>query len=166
MILAIDVHYREDFAQAIGVVFTDWNATDALHKHKVHIKNVEEYVPGQFYKRELPCIAELLKVVDMEKIDTIVVDGYVFLNDDNKAGLGHYLYEFLEEKKTIIGVAKRSFHENEKNVVEVLRGTSQNPLYVTGIGVEKEIAAKNIRMMKGENRMPTLLKLVDTMTRE
>ena len=45
--------------------------------------------PGQFYKRELPCILELLKQVNPLP-NYIVIDGYVYLGGDEKPGLGKH----------------------------------------------------------------------------
>lgn len=55
MILAIDVHYRDTFAKAVGVLF-NW---DDEHPQKIIttiVDNVDEYIPGEFYKRELPSV--------------------------------------------------------------------------------------------------------------
>ena len=43
MILAIDVHYRTDEAQAVGVLF-DWNSIHPIQIIKSTIKGVEEYL--------------------------------------------------------------------------------------------------------------------------
>ncbi len=39
---------------------------------------VEEYIAGQFYRRELPCIMAILRIIE-EKIHTVIIDGYVDL---------------------------------------------------------------------------------------
>ena len=96
----------------------------------------------------------------------MVVDGYVCLNDDDKKGLGYYVFTYFEGKIPVIGVAKTSFHQNTKNVRPILRGVSTNPLYVTSIGVNVDEAANSIQSMAGAFRMPTLLKLMDTLTKE
>jgi deoxyribonuclease V len=49
--------------------------------------------------------------------------------------------------------------------VEVRRGDSQKPLYVTAAGVSAEDAASRISEMHGPFRIPTLLKQVDTLAR-
>ena len=50
-------------------------------------------------------------------------------------------------------------------VVPVLRGRSQNPLYVTGVGLPVGEAARLVASMHGEYRFPTLLKLLDDLTK-
>jgi deoxyribonuclease V len=39
-------------------------------------------------------------------------------------------------------------------------------LYVTSIGMDVDVAAKKVLSMAGEFRMPTILKLLDTLTKE
>ena len=99
-------------------------------------------------------------------VETIIVDGYVQLDDDGKAGLGMYLYDSLNQKIPIIGVAKRGFKDNVKHVIEVTRGKSNNPLYVTAIGIGLQDSADKIKNMAGKYRMPDLLKILDQKTKE
>ena len=53
MILALDVHYREETTKAVGVLFQNW--TDEIIATSIiqYIDRVEKYIPGEFYKREL-----------------------------------------------------------------------------------------------------------------
>jgi len=50
--------------------------------------------------------------------------------------------------------------------IPVLRGESQNPLWVTAIGIEVGFAAERVKEMAGEFRVPGLLKMVDGRCRE
>jgi Deoxyinosine 3''endonuclease (endonuclease V) len=59
MILAADVQYGDTGAQAAGVLFTDWPAAAPERTLLVHLPEVAEYVPGEFYRRELPCLLRL-----------------------------------------------------------------------------------------------------------
>ena len=95
------------------------------------------------------------------------MDGYVYLDDNNKSGLGHYLYESLNQKIPIIGVAKTAFHGNHSSdvVCEVARGKSTKPLYVTSVGIPVKTASEYIKQMHGEYRFPTLLGLLDQHTK-
>lgn len=165
MILAIDVHYRENLAKSVSIEFNDWEAETAEKIHTITIDEVAEYIPGAFCKRELPCILAVLNCSDLEEVDAIIVDGYVVLNDDGKKGLGAYLYEALDHRIPIIGVAKKRFYNNDRNVRTVLRGGSKKPLYVTSIGMDLELATSHVAKMKGQYRIPDLLKLVDQHTR-
>ncbi|MEM8525136.1 MAG: endonuclease V [Bacteroidota bacterium] len=165
MIVAIDVHYRTNFAKAVSIEFQTWQDKQPTTIHEVLIEEVAEYVPGEFYKRELPCILKVLEKTPLEEIELIIVDGYVVLSDEGKYGLGRYLYEVLKRKIPIVGVAKRSFKDNEKQVRRVLRGASKNPLYVTSIGVEVDAAAKQVQKMAGAYRIPDLLKILDQHTK-
>jgi deoxyribonuclease V len=165
MILAIDVHYRETESKVVGLIFKDWTDEKATETVITFVAEVAEYEPGAFYKRELPCILALLALIDLKTLTYIVVDGYVFLNDEGKAGLGHHLFEALDGQLPIIGVAKTSFFQNDRFVRPVLRGESAKPLYVTSVGIELDEAAANIKKMAGEFRLPTLLKEMDTLTK-
>jgi len=164
MLLALDVHYKETYAKSVGVLF---NTTDHTSKNTIVevINEVEEYVPGQFYKRELPCLLKVIEKVDLSAIDAIIVDGHVYVDNDYSLGLGGYLYEALNKQIPIIGVAKRSFYTTEKVSKEVSKGQSKNPLYVSAIGMDLKNAIAIVSRLHGEHRIPTLLKLLDNVTK-
>lgn len=166
MILAIDVHYRENTAKAVGALIQNWSDAAALQHVITYIDPVEEYEPGSFYKRELPCIIEVLKGIDLNQLGYLVVDGFVVLDDSGKPGLGAYVYENLPLKIPVIGVAKSKFHNNQQHVIPVLRGESANPLYVTAMGVDVQVAADYIKSMHGDFRLPAVLKELDRITKE
>ncbi len=166
MIIAVDVYYSEQSAKAVSIEFTDWRDEEPVRTHTEYVQGIQAYTPGQFYKRELPCILAVLEKSDLSIVEAIIVDGYVILNDEGKIGLGGYLYEALAEEIPVIGVAKRSFHQNSKNVIEVLRGKSERPLYVSSSGIPLTTAAKFIKNMAGTYRMPKLLSTLDRMTKE
>lgn len=164
MILAIDVGYSENKALAIGVLFEDWNSTEPMKIYKEQIENIEPYEAGAFYKRELPCILSLLDHI-CENVTAIVVDGYVHLGAERRAGLGAHLFDALDAKIPVIGVAKNYFKETPIEH-EVFRGKSQKPIYVTAVGMSLDQGIKYIQYMDGKNRIPTLLKLADRYSRE
>src|SRR5262249_34338855 len=126
MLVCLDVSYRESAAYAAGVTFRDWSDSNPLDEKLVHIQNVEPYQPGQFYRRELPCLLAVLK--QLPPIDTAIVDGYVWLDGESRPGLGARLYEALHGKVAVIGVAKTKFHGTSR-VCEVIRGSSKRPLF-------------------------------------
>jgi len=76
---------------------------------------------------------------------------------NQKGGLGYHLYKSLGNEIPVIGVAKTSFKDNNAFVIDILRGKSKNPLFITSIGIDSEDAAECIKKMHGEFRMPTLL---------
>lgn len=164
MIAIIDVQYSENIAYAVCLLFQQWEDDNAYDEIKVKIDDIEKYCPGEFYKRELPCILALLEQVKV-KLDYIVIDGYVWLDENGKKGLGGYLTESLESEIPIIGVAKNSFNRGE-HAIAIQRGDSQKLLYVTSAGISKEEAAEFIKSMHGKFRLPTLIKAVDTAARE
>lgn len=165
MILAFDTYYYENKALTICIEFETW--TDKTI-HKVHhevLENVPDYVSGEFYKRELPCILSLFQKINTDFIEAIIVDGFVFLDEKDKYGLGGHLYESLEKKIPIIGVAKTNFGGDFSQKVEVFRGSSKNPLYITAMEIDKNAAQQYILEMYGEFRIPKLLKELDQLTR-
>jgi deoxyribonuclease V len=95
--------------------------------------------------------------------DIIIVDGYVWLDDDGRPGLGAKLYQALDRKTTIVGIAKTRF--SSAPGVEVLRGKSTRPLYVTAAGLSEQMAADYLCEMHGKYRIPTILKRADQLAR-
>jgi deoxyribonuclease V len=164
MIFATDVYYQDNKAVAAGVMLNTWEDREAVSQLIIQVDNVTEYEPGQFYKRELPCILELLRQLRCLPA-YIVVDGYVYLDDAKKPGLGKHLYDALQAKSTVIGVAKTRFKDISEGS-ELCRGTSQKPLYITAAGISDSEARTFITRMYGEHRIPAMLKLVDRLSRQ
>lgn len=164
MIACIDVGYHEDdSARAACVTFDDWTDPSPSGEYTVDIDEIEPYVPGKFYLRELPCVQRVLTELPGEP-DLIVVDSYVWLDPDGRKGLGAYVYEAYGETIPVIGIAKTSFR-TASNAIAVLRGTSKHPQFVTAVGYDQDLAADHLREMHGPNRIPTLLKRVDALSR-
>lgn len=167
MILAFDTYYdNAGKAKTVCLAFERWEDEQPLAIHTAYMENVADYTPGEFYKRELPCILDLFRKLAYEDIEAIIVDGFVFLDDEAKPGLGLHLYKALEEKIPVIGVAKTNFASIDQLKKPVLRGESQKPLYVTAIGIDLESAAQRVQSMAGEYRFPALLKQLDQLTKE
>lgn len=168
MLLAVDTYYGQN-ACTIGLLFENWRSSQPLRVICDCVENPrEEYVPGQFYKKELPCILRVLQQLsDQERtaLDAIIVDGFVYLDDQKRPGLGRRLYDTLEYKIPVVGVAKTNFASIDELKVPVLRGESSKPLYVTSVGIPLSEAASAVQSMDGIYRMPTLLKLVDHYSR-
>lgn len=163
MFLAVDALYADDdsCAAVAGVTFANHTDPEPKDTFVRTLQNPEPYVPGAFYKRELPCILELLAIIPYP-ISTIIIDGYVDLG--SKPGLGRHLYNSLDAAIGVIGVAKSLFEGS--SAIKVFRGSSKKPLFVTSAGIEPDAAAKIIKEMHGKNRIPSLLQLVDRLTRE
>jgi exodeoxyribonuclease-5/deoxyribonuclease V len=165
MILAFDTYYFENKAKTVCIGFDNWQANAPIVVHVDIVEDVEEYTPGEFYRRKLPCILKLLDKIDRQDIEAIVVDGFVYLDDQQKLGLGGHLFHALGAQIPIIGVAKSNFATIVEGKRAVYRGDSKKPLYVTAIGVDLDVAAANIGSMAGSFRMPTLLKHLDGLTK-
>ena len=163
MILAVDVHYSENHATVAGVVFETWTDETPDMELACSVKNIADYQPGQFYKRELPCILKLIEATGLQP-ECIVVDGLVYLDGSSKAGLGRHLFDALGGKVPVIGVAKKLF-KGISPQHEIYRGASAKPLYVTAVGVDLIQAKEYVRSMHGKYRQPTLLKWVDRVCR-
>ncbi len=68
MIACVDVGYQTKSALAACAVITDWSDCDPVTTHTLEIDQVEEYVPGEFYKRELPCILQVLRELTIRRL--------------------------------------------------------------------------------------------------
>ena len=78
-------------------------------------------------------------------------------------GLGAYLFDELGGSIPVVGVAKQPFRGLV--AIEVLRGTSSKPLYVTAAGMGEDKAAGLVRSMAGPFRVPTMLRAADVLSR-
>ena len=163
MIAALDVHYDEasSKATAAAVIFQRWDDAEPIAQYTAGCEVAEAYVPGEFFRRELPCLLAVLKQIQ-ETLSLILIDGYVTLGD--KPGLGMRLWEALPLKMPVIGVAKRQFQNAA--AIEVTRGESKIPLFVTAVDIAPAKAADSIRKMHGPFRIPTMLKRADRLARE
>lgn len=163
MIAFVDVDYREKAAVAACVLATSWHDDRAAAEIVAQLDAVAEYEPGQFYKRELPCLLAVLNQAASPPA-VVVVDGYVWLGDGTAPGLGARLFEALGTRTAVVGVAKTRFR-SATAAREVFRPGSKRPLYVTAAGIASETAAQHVAAMHGPFRIPTLLKRVDQLCR-
>ena len=166
MILAFDTYYFDKKAKTVCLAFADWPDEAPYQIHSETLDNVEDYTPGAFYRRELPCILSLLKQVELADVEAIVIDGFVYLDDSGKLGLGGHLCHALGGQVPVIGVAKTNFATIETCKKPLLRGKSTRPLYITAIGTDLEVATAHIQSMSGDFRIPALLKQLDGLTKE
>ncbi|MFP9117924.1 endonuclease V [Flavobacterium sp. RNTU_13] len=165
MILAIDVYYYDNQAKAVGVLF-EWEDAAPRQTIIAFVDDVAEYIPGEFYKRELPCIKALLQKTGTDFLDAVIVDGHIYTDNNGSYGLGGKTFELLGKRIPVIGIAKTGFHTNKDTVIEVHRGESKNPLYVSAIGIDTLFAADKIRNMQGPYRIPDILKTLDMVTKD
>ncbi|MCK5810073.1 MAG: hypothetical protein KAH00_03245 [Cocleimonas sp.] len=163
MKLVVDVQYTDSSALCAGILFNHWDTPAISQKLFTHTENIQAYESGSFYKRELPCIMNLIEEHNIAP-ELIIIDGYVFLDGKSKAGLGKYLYDRLNGDTPIIGVAKKAFNDIAPDY-EILRGTSTKPLYITAIDMPLQEAKERIATMHGKHRIPTLLRQVDQLCR-
>ncbi|HEY4224076.1 MAG TPA: endonuclease V [Myxococcota bacterium] len=160
MIVCLDVHYGVASTNTALVGVHAWgDGVPALELTHIDEGAAAAYEPGQFYARELPYLLAMLARVTAS-IDVVVVDGYAWLAP-GRPGLGAKLREV--RKEPVVGVAKTRFHGAV--AVEVLRGTSASPLFVTADGIDDDVAAAHVAAMHGPYRMPTILTRVDALAR-
>src|SRR5262245_27366881 len=105
-IACVDVHYCEDTAKAAAILFNGWQADRPISQWTVEITGIAPYEPGRFFRRELPCLTQLLSIIPVE-LDIVVIDGYVWLDDSQLPGLGARLYDAIG--RVVVGVAKTRF---------------------------------------------------------
>ncbi|QDU98564.1 endonuclease V [Lignipirellula cremea] len=164
MLACIDTWYSAEVSRTALVLFANWpdaTATREIVEEASH--QPSEYIPGEFFRRELPCILSAAHPF-LDTLDTLVIDGYVWLDSSGRKGLGAMLHEAVDKSINVIGVAKTRFSGSAG--VEVLRGASRKPLIVTAVGMDDSHAAQLVQSMHGEHRIPTLLKRADFLSRQ
>ena len=118
------------------------------------------YRPGEFFLRELPPLRAVLAQV--RNLGLLVIDGYVDLDPSGRPGLGAPAHAAFGVP--VIGVAKTRFLA-ASHAVQVLRGSSARPLFVTAAGIPLAQAADLVRRMAGPFRLPDALRRVDALAR-
>ena len=159
MIACVDVDYRTTAVVTACVGFAAW--TDATAARELVVRSDEPpapYTPGRFFERELPYLQAAL--ARFGAYDVVIVDGYVWL-EPGHAGLGAHLHAAIHTP--VVGIAKTPYLSAE--ALEVVRGASANPLYVTAAGIDAEVAAAHVRAMHGPFRIPTLVQRADALAR-
>jgi len=161
--ICLDVDYGADSVVAACVGFVEWPDAAASFETTRRFEGAPNaYESGQFYRREMPYLVELVRALPAAPA-LIVIDGFVWL-DGARPGLGAHLSHALADCCPIIGVAKRPF-AGAAHATPLLRGASQDPLFISAIGVELDRAVQHVASMHGPHRVPTLLRRVDQLSR-
>lgn len=161
-IAILDVQYVQNTAFPSLVAAASWSASTPELTKILRFPDCEPYVSGQFYKRELPPLLALIERCSYNA-EVYVVDSYVWLAGGNP-GMGAHLYERLGSGPPVVGIAKTAFLNAPS--VEVFRGTSKRPLFVTAAGMPETDAATYVASMYGPDRIPSLVRLADRLARE
>lgn len=161
----IDVYYYTDettgkeYARTVAGIFS--NFTDKQFKEIVITRtdNIAEYESGKFYLRELPPILDVLNAIHQKGyvLDTIVIDGYVHMcEDDGKTyhpGLGKRLTDALVgtnlEGIDIVGVAKHHFAFLHPDTVVEYEGV---PTFVSEISKDVRLPKKAMYITSNTDR--------------
>lgn len=164
MIVCVDVDYRAAEVVTACIGFHDWADAAPSFESVTRTEGAPpEYESGAFYRRELPYIVAALAALTASP-RIIVVDGYVWLAP-GRPGLGAHLHAALGGSIEVVGVAKRNF-VGAVTAIPILRGASQQPLFVTATSADVAAVARSVRVMHGAHRIPTLLKRVDRLARD
>jgi len=158
---AADVHYlRPGGARAAAVTARDPAFSAIQAEWTVLLPAVLPYQPGEFFLRELPPLRAVLAHVP--NLALLVIDGYADLDPGGRPGLGAHAHAAFGVP--VIGVAKTRFRD-ASHAVEVLRGNSSRPLFVTAAGMPRAEAADLVRQMAGPFRLPDALRRADALAR-
>lgn len=161
--VCLDVDYRAERVVAACVGFHEWTTDAPELERTLEVEGAPApYESGQFYRREMPYLLELLGALDIT-LSLLIIDGFVWL-EGGRPGLGAHLSDALGGACPVIGVAKRPY-AGAANAQPVLRGASSVPLFVSAIGIDLAEAVQRVTDMHGEHRVPTLLKRVDSLSR-
>lgn len=161
MYAAVDVQYLPSGEARAALVIAPSAAFSLIETEKVVlVPSVAPYVPGEFWRRELPCLQAVLSGVS--GLSLLVVDGYVDLDPSGRPGLGARASAAFGVP--VVGVAKTRF-ASATHAVPVLRGSATRPLYVTAVGLAVAEAADLVRGMAGRYRLPDALRRVDALAR-
>ena len=170
MIVALDVGYVDRGARTDGrcgvVAFAEWTTDRVAAQCTTVVADVAPYVPGRLFERELPCLVAGIDRLAAEfaiEPSLLLIDGNVRLDQDGRPGLGHYLFDHFQAAIAVVGIAKSAFVG--LNAVEVRRGASDRPLFVTAAGMEEAAAAAAVESMAGQHRIPAMLALADALSR-
>src|SRR5262245_51848061 len=105
MMACIDTYHNSRCSRTGIVLFANWTDSCAVREFVCERSDAPtDYLPGQFFRRELPCIVQAREAFD-NAASILVIDGYVWLDRHGKKGLGAFVYDALGESISVIGVA-------------------------------------------------------------
>jgi deoxyribonuclease V len=159
VIAIVDVQYAGTRARAGCVIAHGWTDAAPADERTRETEVAAAYVPGEFYRRELPPVLDILRGVD--GLATAVIDAHVWLGHD-RPGLGARLHEALGGAVAVVGVAKNAFASAPS--LPVVRNAAR-PLYVSAIGLDPHDAAARVAAMAGPYRIPALIRRADQLAR-
>ncbi|CAM3220172.1 hypothetical protein DESA109040_03385 [Deinococcus saxicola] len=139
------------------MLFRGWTDAAPTWELIVPVPQVQPYQPGEFYRRELPCLLALLEgAARLHTLDAVVIDGYVTLDAGGRTGLGAHLFAALNRQIPVIESANSSHRRGENGVSGFgpCPGRdacgSLNPLFVTAAGTDVAQATAQTAWMAGD----------------
>lgn len=175
MIVAIDRCFYDGFSYVVGAVFESW--CDIIPSYYVMSRvfcNDVNYKSGSF-SREIDGIMVCLTQLNLDNVDTIIIDGYVWITDDKgneKKGLGMCLqdaiFHLYKVKKTIVGISKTKYPKHHiKDCYEVKRGANKESLWVTcSEPYYAEHYSVMVKRMGGDFKVPDIIRELNAKMRE
>jgi deoxyribonuclease V len=159
VIAIVDVQYAEARARVGCVIAHGWLDAAPAPERTLETEVAATYVPGEFYRRELPPVLEILRAV--ADLDTVIIDAHVWLGPD-RPGLGARLHDALGGAVAVVGIAKNAFAGAPS--IPVVRNAAR-PLHVSAIGLDPHDAATRVAAMHGPYRIPALIRRADQLAR-
>lgn len=166
MIIAFETYFYNGNSYTVGGVFETW-ADDTI---KYFVTSKQEYKDGEdAFSYDISCIMQCLSLVNIDNIDTIIINGFVWLSQDGKTtteGLGAKLNDAIIEKygepKNIVGISTKKHFVKIPNCYEVFRDEdNEHPLYVTCSNPDyAEHYSVLVTRMWGKYKMPTIFRLI------
>jgi deoxyribonuclease V len=158
---AVDVHYAGPAgARAALQSASDPRFAELASSTTILLAEAAPYRPGEFYLRELPPLRAVCRAAG--PLALIVIDGYVDLDPDGRPGLGAHVH--AEFGVPVIGVAKTPFR-TATHAVQIRRGQSARPLFITAAGLSVADAARLVQDMAGPFRVPDAVRIADRLAR-
>ncbi|MGC4121227.1 MAG: hypothetical protein QM765_42950 [Myxococcales bacterium] len=153
-IAVLDLHVPPTgSATAACVVLRSFDSSASLEERAVRVRALLPSPPGRPFERELALLRAALDATESD-IQVIVIGGYVWTDGTQKPGLGAHLFKALGESISVMGIAKQPCPDGKPEGLEVTRGRSPNPLFVTSVGFPPPVVGKLVRAMHGQGRIP------------
>ena len=166
MIVAFDTYFCNGTLYTVGGVFKSWVDNNICY----YVTNKEVYAVGTQQETEISSIMKCLSRLDMNKVDCIVINGFVWSTQDGKtvsSGFGSKISDSIiltyGEKKIVVGITREESAKGIPYTKECKRGLEDFATYYISCSetVYAEHYAKLIKRMDGDKGMPTLFDTIE-----
>ena len=105
MILYESFYYVKGFAWMVLSTLDQNLAEKEEYVITAIVTEIEDYILGQFYRRELQSVESIIRQIKIEDIEMIIVDGYADSGTEEHLSMRNIIFLFLElEKISMINV--------------------------------------------------------------